>query len=202
MPTTYTPFQPGNYRSGSDWEKRVAQSTMKGAPLRGAAGVTPEFGLANQFNQFMSQQASIPFEMNLPGYTSMREQQSGNIGAQLRGEVPMDVRNLISQAGAERGVMGGQAAGSPNANAAWLRALGLTSIGQQQAGQAGLTAAIQQTPYPELWNPAGLYTSERLAQEELEQAQAGAYKAPAGVQRTTYTGTPAYGLYPWGTGRG
>ena len=115
----------------------------------------------------------------------MREQQSMNIGAQLRGEVPQDVRNLISQAGAERGVMGGQAAGSPNANAAWLRALGLTSIGQQQAGTAGLTTAIQQTPIPEIWNPMSLYVPERLAQQELEAAQSGAYRPPP-TSRTTY----------------
>ncbi len=196
MPTTYQPFTPGDYRSGSDWQKRVAMSTMKGAPIRGAAGVTPEFGLAGDINRFMVSQAEQPVLANLPGYASMREQQSGNIGAQLRGEVPMDVRNLITQAGAERGVMGGQAAGSPNANAAWLRALGLTSIGQQQAGQAGLTAAIQQTPYPELYNPASLYEAERLAQQELEQAQAGAYRPPATSSTRYYRGSMSR-TTPW-----
>ena len=170
MPTTYQPFTPGDYRSGSEWEKRLALSTRKGAPIRGGGGYgAPEYGLAGDVNRFMTEQARFPFETNLPGFTPM----------------PQDVRNLISQAGAERGVMGGQAAGSPNANAAWLRALGLTSIGQQQAGTAGLTTAIQQTPIPEIWNPMSLYVPERLAQQELEAAQSGAYRPPP-TSRTTY----------------
>jgi hypothetical protein len=134
--------------------------------------VYPQFGLAGQANRFMSQQAALPYNMNLPGYGSMVGQRSQNIGGLLRGQVPQDVQRNLLQAGAERGV-GMGSPGSPNANAAWLRSLGLTSLGLQESGGKQLGEAIQQTPVPELWNPMELYMNQLKSQEELEAAKAG-----------------------------
>ncbi len=156
------------------------------------APIDPYMKLAQQANQFMTQQAAAPFISNLPDYQGMVGQRSTNIGSQLRGEVPQDVQRLLSQAGAERGVATGMGAGSPNANAAWLRALGLTSIGQQQLGQQGLTQAIADTPIPEIWNPMSLYVPERIAQLELAAAKSMA--KPIQIARgVTFTPNQNYG---------
>lgn len=152
------------------------------------AGTVPYAQLANLVNQFMTQQAAMPLQSNLPGYTGMREQQSKNILSQLQGDVPQDVITQILQQAAERGIMTG-APGGPNANSAYLRALGLTSIGQQQLGQQGLNQAIEQTPVPEIWNPMSLYVPEYLANQELEQATgagSGGTGGPRGVTRTPW----------------
>ena len=80
------------------------------------------YGMANQANTFMQQQARLPYQFNLPNYGGMLGQRSKNIGGLLKGEVPTDVLQQIQQSGAERGVATGMP-GSPNANASWLRAL-------------------------------------------------------------------------------
>lgn len=82
---------------------------------------------------------------NLPGYQAMVGKSSENIGDQLAGRLPQDVIDLMTQQGAERGIATG-APGSPNANAAYLRALGLTSLGVMQGAEPQLTAAVQRTP--------------------------------------------------------
>lgn len=133
---------------------------------------TPQFGLAGQTNSFMSGQAALPYRMNLPGYGANLQQATQNTGNLLRGQVPLDVLQQIQTAGAERGVATGSA-GSPNANAAWLRALGLTSLGLQQQGQQNFSQQIADTPVPEIWNPMSLYVPQVLAQQELDAAIAG-----------------------------
>ena len=128
------------------------------------------YGLANQANQFQTQQARMPFQMNLPGYQSNVGQRALNTRSYLQGQVPQDVTDQIIQRGGERGVAMGSP-GSPNANAAWLRALGLTSLGLQQQGSQQFSQEIQDTPYPQLWNPLELYLGDRKAQQELEAAK-------------------------------
>jgi len=78
---------------------------------------------------------------------------------------------------------------SPNANSAMLRALGLTSLGMQQQGSQNLTAAINDTPVPQLFNPASLIVPETLAKQQMDAATAG---RAAGA--TASVGTP------WGGG--
>mgnify|MGYP001564777869 FL=1 len=55
--------------------------------------------------------------------------------SQLGGQLSPDVINQIAQRAAERGAGRGIVAGSPNANAAYLAAIGKTSYDVQQAGQ-------------------------------------------------------------------
>lgn len=143
-----------------------------GSPTISAAGAVPYQGVASSLNSFMTGQARAPFEANLPDYESMVAQRSKNTGAQLRGQVPDDVVNQILQNASERGIMTGSP-GGPNSNAAFLRALGLTSIGQQEAGSRSLSQSIADTPVPQLFNPASLFVPEHLAGLELRAAQAG-----------------------------
>jgi hypothetical protein len=65
-------------------------------------------------------------------------------GQQLQGQVGSDVVAQLLQQAAERGIMTGQG-GGPNTNAAYLAALGLTSTGQQQAGQAAFAGTRSAT---------------------------------------------------------
>lgn len=96
----------------------------------------------------------------VPGWSDLTKTASGVAGENLKGEVPQDVISQLTQQAAERGISTGSP-GSPNANAAYLRALGLTSLGQeqtgfQQLGQLTTTAPIvqPQNPMPFMVTPA------------------------------------------------
>ena len=142
----------------------------------GAGGTNPSgtpFGAeAGNFNQFMTNQSVMPFIQNLPGYQSMVGQRSENTGDMLRGEIPGDVVNQIAQQSAERGI-GSGVQGSPNSSTALLRALGLTSLDMMGKGSQELSQSISDTPVPELFNPASLWSPMQMAGMELNQAQAG-----------------------------
>lgn len=127
------------------------------------------FDLAGMTNAFMTQQALQPFLANLPDYSAMTQQRSANIGAGLRGEVPVEVTNLLRQQGAEGAAGRGMAPTSPSVNSAWLQALGLTSLGRQKQAGEELSTAIRETPVPELFNPASLFLPERFAEREREE---------------------------------
>jgi len=148
---------------------------------------TPQWGLAQQANNFMSQQAQLPYMMNLPLYGSMNLQSSRNILDRLRGVVPQDVVNQVQQRAAERGIATGMGSGA-NTNSAFLRALGLTSLGLQQGAEQEFTGAAARTAMPEIWNPLSLYVPERTSRQELLAAKegSGAYG---------WTGTQSS---PWG----
>lgn len=94
----------------------------------------------------------------LPGYSDMAATSSGNIAAQLRGELPQDVINLIGQQAAERGV-GGGVSGSQFSNADYLRSLGLTSLGQKQQGEAAFTGALGRLKDIPSFNPTTMFTT-------------------------------------------
>lgn len=68
------------------------------------------------------------------GMDPLMAKYTGNIGQELAGQVPQDVLTQLTNYGAERGITTGLS-GSPNANAAVMRALGLTSLGLM--GQGG-----------------------------------------------------------------
>jgi hypothetical protein len=123
------------------------------------------YGLAKNINDFSANQASLPYQWNLPGYSSMLNQSSQNILNNLSGVVSPDVVNLLSQNAAERGVSTGLGAGSANANTALLRALGLTSIGLKNTGEQELTSAIQRTPTGQTFNLAQWLTTPEAQQQ-------------------------------------
>lgn len=93
----------------------------------------------------------------LPGYSDLAAASSGNIAAQLRGELPQDVINLIGQQAAERGI-GAGVSGSQFSNADYLRSLGLTSLAQKQAGETAFTGAMGRLQGIPTFDPSTMFT--------------------------------------------
>lgn len=122
------------------------------------------YRLGSGINAFNTEQALSQIGKGLPDYQSMVAQSSKNIGSNLRGELPSDVITQILQNAAERGIITGTS-GAPNSNAAYLRALGLTSLNLQQQGEQELTQAIARTPRPTLFDPNLFLISPAAAQE-------------------------------------
>lgn len=149
---------------------------------------------ANSLNKFMSNQAIQPFVQNLPGYASMVGQRSENTQSMLKGQLPQDVVNQITQRAAERGI-GSGVSGSNNSNSALLSALGLSSLDLMGKGSQQLTQSIADTPTPEIWNPAALLVPQTLAQQEIDAAKeaqqntinAGGYSRQTNMKDGTYT---------------
>lgn len=105
--------------------------------------------LVNSINRSAQTAAN---QARIPGATGLEAKSSANIGEELAGQVPADVTNLLAQQAAERG-FGGGTPGGPNTNAAYLRLLGLTSIGQEKSGQQDLTGAYARNPAAPLFDP-------------------------------------------------
>lgn len=102
----------------------------------------------------------------LPGYMTSMNNIGTNIASETAGQVPEDVIQQLQQGAAESGSVTG--AGS---NAAYLKALGLTSLGLQEQGLTDLTKILPATPgYETSQNPA-FQTSAALSYEEKLQQQ-------------------------------
>lgn len=102
----------------------------------------------------------------LPGYMTSMANIGNKIARETAGEVPSDVINLLQQQGAERNSVTG--AGS---NAAYLRSLGLTSLGLMDQGQKDLESILPATPGYNLSQNAEFQTSAPLAYEKDIQQQ-------------------------------
>ena len=122
------------------------------------------YGLTGSLNTQIAQQAALPYQLNLPNYGAMTKQSSQNVLNNLQGQVSPDVSAQLQQMAAERGVSTGSI-GSPNANAALLRSLGLTSLGLQQQGEQQLSGAMQRTPTGQQFNPQSFLVSPQQQQE-------------------------------------
>ena len=114
--------------------------------------------------------AALPFQMNLPDYNNMLTTATGNVSQELSGQEPQDVQNQLQQAAAERGVATGQGPNSPNANAAYLQALGLNSEQQIQTGQSGLGQLIGETPTGQSTNPSNMFVTPEQQQAAVQYA--------------------------------
>jgi hypothetical protein len=106
---------------------------------------------------------------NLPGYANLSAADSSNIGGNLAGTLSPDVIAQMQQAGAERGIATGTE-GSGSNNAAYLKALGLTSMQLQQLGHTQLTEAMGRTP--------------------IQQTQLGTQKTDQGAAAAVYASAP------------
>lgn len=154
-------------------------STAGTAITGNLANLSDLYQLSGNVNAFNIGEAAAPYAANLPNYQAMIEQSSGNILSRLKGEVPTDVVNQLVQNAAERGIMTGST-GGPNENAAYLRALGLTSLGLQTQAEGELTGAIGRTPVPQLFNPSTFFvTPEQQQQAQLAANIYGAAPNPA-----------------------
>lgn len=122
------------------------------APAAKPKGYDPTYGGIPQLPKYATDTnttvgTDVQAEMlkNLPGYQAMASKDTANIQANLGGYLAPDVLTMIQQQAAERGVATG-GPGSANTDAAYLRALGLTSLQLQQLGHQQLTEAMQRTP--------------------------------------------------------
>ena len=125
--------------------------------------------LVNSINQAAQKSAQAA---RIPNNPALEAQSSTNIGSELAGQVPQDVMQILQQQAAERGVSSGVGADSPNANSAYLKALGLTSLQQQQTGQSNLSAADARNPAAPIFDPTSqIITPYQGAQLGLQQQQ-------------------------------
>lgn len=157
-------------------------------------------GKINEINRTAQQMANLA---RIPGAENLEAASSSMIADQLAGTVPDDVLALMGQSMAERGVGSGMI-NSPAARSAYMRALGLTSIGQQEAGQKNLSAAYARNPGAPLYDPSNLVVTPvqqaqlRLQEEQLalERQRLGrGYGGGGGGGGGSYTPTtaPTYG---------
>lgn len=94
-------------------------------------------------------------EAGIPGYEGLQGQAIGNIGSELRGELPPDVQAAIDRATAARAVAGGYGGSGMHRNLT-ARDLGLTSLNLSQRGQQDLNALVSGTPLPGLVSAGSL----------------------------------------------
>lgn len=161
-----------------------------------AAAIAANLGNLNQLyslfggvNTFNANQAANQLKLNLPNYEGLIGKRSGVIGEELAGQLPQDVLDLIIQQAAERGIATGSPI-SPNNNAAYLKALGLTSLGQISKGMSDLSGAIHDTPTAPLANPASMF----ITPDAIQQAQMAAnLYASAPVPRAAAEEARRYG---------
>ncbi len=102
----------------------------------------------------------------LPGYMTSMSNIGTNIARETAGDVPEDVVNLLKQQGAERNVSTGAAS-----SAAYLRALGQTSLGLMDQGQKNLESILPTLPGYNLSQNPEFQTSAPLAYEKDIQQQ-------------------------------
>lgn len=148
-----------------------------------------------QQGQLLSQ-----YNMAIPNYSGLTSSASANVGQELQGKLPQDVINELAQQGAERGITTGMP-GSANSNTAYLRALGLDSLGMMQQGQQNLATMTQAAPIAQLFNPASfLVTPEQQQQEASAQALYNAApipKAAATKAMQVASGVGTNASLPW-----
>lgn len=126
-----------------------------GGTIKHPADWTPAYGgipnlppYATDISTAVGTDREAEMRRNLPGYQAMTLADVANIRGNLAGRVAPDVIALLQQQAAERGI-GTGTYGAPNTDAAYLRALGLTSLQLQQLGHTQLTEAMARTPYQE-----------------------------------------------------
>lgn len=139
-----------------------------------AANLLDIEGLASGINTFNLDQLLGQYRTGLPDYDALTAQSSKNIGAGLRGVVPEDVLNQLQQGAAERGI-GSGSYDDPNSDYAYLKALGLTSLGQQREAETQLTNAVRRTPTTALFDPSKMMVSP----EDVQAANTAANKNAA-----------------------
>lgn len=162
----------------------VGSSTGSATGVGGySPGAAPNLGsLTQMINQLNLQGQQAANAGRIPGEQGLETQSSGMIGQELAGQLPQDVITQLQQQAAERGIATGSP-GSDNSNAAYLRALGLTSLQEQQQGQQNLTAAEARNPAARVFDPTSqLLTPAQAGQLNNENAmlQLDWYKALTG----------------------
>lgn len=157
-PLEFAP-EPTGFGSSKNVSNRAAYGSVPVAPSIGATAGNATMQAMALGNQVAAQ---------LPGYAASL----GNIGANIKSEtaaqIPADVLQRLQQSAAERGVATGTA-GSPNNDAAYLRALGLTSLDLTNMGQTNLLRQLPALPgYGISQNPGFYVTPQQQYEADLQ----------------------------------
>lgn len=166
---------PGGNAYGSVPEAVSPQASQNTAIGGNLANINQLYQLATGIGGASGAGAMAGLNAALPGAGSGLESALGVAKTDLTGQVPQDVINLLQQQGAERGIATGTG-GSGDSNAAYMQALGLTSLGQQQTGIQDLSSVIGATPQGPAFNPASMLVTPG---EQLGQANYNATLASA-----------------------
>jgi hypothetical protein len=144
---------------------QASQSNAIGGNL---ANINQLYSLATGIGGASGAGAAAGLNAALPGATSALESGLGVANSEVAGQLPPDVIRLLGQQAAERGVSTGTS-GSPDSNAAYLQALGLTSLDLSNTGIGNLSRLIGSTPQGPAFNPASMLVnpSEQLGQENF-----------------------------------
>lgn len=160
-------YNPAAY--GSNPSIPTASASQPGAISGNIGELGALYGLSTGVGSASAAGQAAQYNANLPGYQNLMTTASGDIQNELEGQLSPDVINQITESAAERGVATG-APGGPNGNAAYLKALGLTSLGLEEQGQQDLTAAIGRTPVGPAFNPASMLVTPGEQQSSAAQA--------------------------------
>lgn len=125
-------------------------ATASGAIHSNIGNLAGIYGLTTGIDPLQARMGAEAFTQNVPG-----------LAERARGEVPEDVINELLQAAAERGIMTGSP-GGPGANAAYLRSLGLTSLGLQTESGREIESGISRAP---LFDPSSMFVTPAQQQE-------------------------------------
>lgn len=158
---------------GANRSPNVSQTRTPTTPnLPVAAVPTPSSvgdlaNLTKQINAMMLTGTKAAQAARVPGGPGLEEQSSKVIGQELAGGVPDDVIKLLQQQTAE-----GAPGTGVNPMAAYARLLGITSMGQQRAGEQDLSAAYARNPAAPTFDPTTqLLTPGQAGQLALGQQQ-------------------------------
>jgi hypothetical protein len=147
---------PGGGGSGSNmWGGGNAYGSIPSIPAPVSTAPGAVSGAMTLGNQAYSQ---------LPGYSSSLGNIGSSIQAETGGQLPPDVIRQLQQQAAERGIATGTG-GSANNNAAYLRALGLTSLDLTRQGQDALLKQLPALPGSQISQNPNFYVDPRLAQD-------------------------------------
>lgn len=160
------------------------------------------YALGQATNLFNQGQLMTQYESAIPNYSELVTQQSDVVGDQLAGDVPDDVLSQIIQSAAERGILTGSP-GSPNANAAYLRALGITSMDLQKSGMENMSRMVKDAPIAPLFDISKMFVTP--ADQQAAGMAANVYaSAPrpsaAAAAAQAAAAPPAPAPEPWSTG--
>lgn len=159
---------PLNTGGGSTTTSSAAAGNLAAMP-----DITQLMDQINALNVSAQQKANVS---RIPGEAGLEATSSANIANLLAGQVSPSTLNLLGQQAGERGVMTGSPAGA-GTNAAYLKALGLTSEQLQAQGQTELSGAVARNPAAPIADPTKqLLTPEQSGtlqqgQEKLAQQQ-------------------------------